>query len=52
MPHFPACRSFIFRRCVYAMQAHLEGRKLAGLREAEDFSVPRNTKEEGLLARG
>ena len=43
MPRGGANQSFIFRRCVYAMQAHLEGRKLAGLREAEDFSVPRNT---------
>ena len=41
MPRGGANQSFIFRRAVYAMQAHLEGRKLAGLREAEDFNVPR-----------
>lgn len=52
MPRGGANQSFIFRRCVYAMQAHLEGRKLAGLREAEDFNVSRITEKEGLPARG
>jgi hypothetical protein len=37
MPRGGANQSFIFRRAVYAMQAHLEGRKIAGLREAEGF---------------
>lgn len=41
MPRGGANQSFIFRRAVYAMQAHLEGRKLAGLRGAEDFNVLR-----------
>lgn len=43
MPRGGANQSFIFRRAVYAMQAHLEGRKIAGLREAEDFNVQHNT---------
>jgi hypothetical protein len=38
MPRGGANQSFIFRRCVFAMQAHLEGRNISGLREAEDFS--------------
>jgi hypothetical protein len=40
MPRGGANQSFIFRRAVFAMQAHLEGRNIAGLREAEDFTVP------------
>jgi hypothetical protein len=43
MPRGGANQSFIFRRAIYAMQAHLKGRKLASLREAEDFNVPRTT---------
>lgn len=39
MPRGGANQSFIFRRAVYAMQAHLEGRTISGLREAEDFTV-------------
>ena len=39
MPRGGANQSFIFRRAVYAMQAHLEGRKISGLREADDFQV-------------
>jgi len=37
MPRGGANQAFIFRRAVYAMQAHLEGRTITGLREAEDF---------------
>lgn len=37
MPRGGANQSFIFRRAVYAMQAHMEGRNISGLREAEDF---------------
>ncbi|MEQ1747803.1 MAG: hypothetical protein ABL974_00160 [Prosthecobacter sp.] len=40
MPRGGANQSFIFRRAVYAMQAHLEGRNISGLREAEDFISP------------
>lgn len=39
MPRGGANQSFIFRRAIYAMQAHLEGRNIGGLREAEDFDV-------------
>lgn len=39
MPRGGANQSFIFRRAVYAMQAHLEGRKVSGLREADSFVV-------------
>ncbi len=39
MPRGGANQSFIFRRAVYAMQAHLEGRKVHGLREADGFVV-------------
>jgi hypothetical protein len=38
-----ANQSYIFRRAVFAMQAHLDGRNISGLREAEDFIVPRTT---------
>jgi hypothetical protein len=38
LPRGGANQSFIFRRAVYAMQAHLEGRDIAGLREAEGFA--------------
>ena len=37
MPRGGANQSFIFKRAVYAMQAHFEGRNITGLREAEDF---------------
>ncbi len=40
MPRGGANQSFIFRRAVYAMQAHLEGRHITGLREAENFHIP------------
>lgn len=43
MPRGGANQSFIFRRAVFAMQAHLEGRMISGLREAEDFTAPRRT---------
>lgn len=43
MPRGGANQTFIFRRAVFAMQAHLEGRNIAGLREAEDFNMPRHT---------
>ena len=39
MPRGGANQSFIFRRAVFAMQAHLDGRNISGLREAEDFTV-------------
>ena len=39
MPRGGANQSFIFRRAVFAMQAHLEGRKISGLREADGFEV-------------
>jgi hypothetical protein len=39
MPRGGANQSFIFRRAVFAMQAHLDGRNISGLREAEDFNV-------------
>jgi hypothetical protein len=45
MPRGGANQSFIFRRAIYAMQAHLEGRNIGGLREAEDFDVTKMTKE-------
>ena len=41
MPRGGANQSYIFRRAVYAMQAHLEGRSINGLRELEDFNVAR-----------
>lgn len=37
MPRGGANQSYVFRRSIYAMQAHLEGRMISGLREAEDF---------------
>lgn len=37
MPRGGANQSFIFRRAVYAMQAHFDGRKVSGLREADGF---------------
>ncbi len=40
MPRGGANQSFIFRRAIYAMQAHLEGRHITGLREAENFHIP------------
>lgn len=40
MPRGGANQSFIFRRAVYAMQAHLEGRNISGLREMDDFMPP------------
>lgn len=40
MPRGGANQNFIFRRAVFAMQAHLEGRNISGLREAEDFNQP------------
>ncbi len=49
MPRGGANQSFIFRRALYAMQAHREGRKISSLREAEGFSDPfpmRNEKRE------
>lgn len=39
MPRGGANQSFVFRRAVFAMQAHLDGRNISGLREAEDFNV-------------
>lgn len=39
MPRGGANQSYIFRRAIYAMQAHLEGRSINGLREAEDFDL-------------
>jgi hypothetical protein len=47
MPRGGANQSFIFRRAVYAMQAHLEGRSIAGLREAEDFTTAAPTRSQG-----
>ncbi len=40
MPRGGANQTFIFHRAIYAMQAHLEGRKISALREAEDFTFP------------
>ncbi|WP_009964176.1 hypothetical protein [Verrucomicrobium spinosum] len=37
MPRGGANQAYIFRRSVYAMQAHLDGRMIGGLREADDF---------------
>lgn len=39
MPRGGANQSYIFCRAVYAMQAHLEGRSIPCLREAEDFTL-------------
>jgi hypothetical protein len=39
MPRGGANQSFIFRRAVFAMQAHLDGRNISGLRELEDFTA-------------
>ena len=39
MPRGGANQSYIFKRAVFAMQAHLEGRMIAGLREADDFVI-------------
>ncbi|WP_395750156.1 hypothetical protein [Prosthecobacter sp.] len=55
LPRGGANQSFIFRRAVFAMQAHLEGRNISGLREAEDFQVkkqPLAANEVRSLARG
>ncbi|WP_009963662.1 hypothetical protein [Verrucomicrobium spinosum] len=40
MPRGGANQSYIFRRSIYAMQAHLEGRMIGGLREADNFASP------------
>lgn len=40
MPRGGANQSYVFRRSIFAMQAHLEGRMIAGLREAQDFDLP------------
>jgi len=45
MPRGGANQTYIFRRSVYAMQAHWEGRMISGLREAEDFVIPRSTSQ-------
>jgi hypothetical protein len=44
MPRGGANQSYIFRRAVFAMQAHFEGRMISGLREADDFVIPKNVK--------
>lgn len=50
MPRGGANQSFIFRRAVFAMQAHLEGRSITALRDAEDFSVLKAREQEsGML---
>lgn len=50
MPRGGANQSFIFRRAVFAMQAHMEGRSIIALRDAEDFSVPKAREQEpGML---
>ena len=49
MPRGGANQSFIFRRAIYAMQAHLEGRNIPGLREAEDLHAPRSADRAGRL---
>jgi hypothetical protein len=46
MPRGGANQSFIFRRAMYAMRAHLEGRSIAGLREADDFGLPSTKSNE------
>ncbi len=38
MPRGGANQSYIFRRSIFAMQAHLDGRMISGLRELLDFS--------------
>ncbi len=45
MPRGGANQSFIFCRAVYAMQAHLEGRGISALREAESFTTPTQSLE-------
>ncbi len=45
MPRGGANQSYVFRRSVYAMQAHLEGRNIPGLREADDFVVPNTMRD-------
>jgi hypothetical protein len=37
MPRGGANQSYVFRRSVFAMQAHLEGRMISGLREQDEF---------------
>lgn len=53
MPRGGANQAYIFRRSVYAMQAHLDGRMIGGLREADDFdqarAVPRLRRRQGLM---
>jgi hypothetical protein len=39
MPRGGANQSFIFKRAIYAMQSHFDGRNITGLREAEDFII-------------
>ncbi len=39
MPRGGANQSYVFRRSIFAMQAHLEGRLISGLREMQDFEV-------------
>ena len=45
MPRGGANQSFIFRRAVFAMQAHLDGRKISALREADGFVVMPKARE-------
>lgn len=45
MPRGGANQSFIFRRAVFAMQAHLEGRKIPALRESLGFVVSPKARE-------
>lgn len=45
MPRGGANQSYIFRRSIFAMQAHFEGRNIAGLREQEDFIPPRTNRQ-------
>jgi hypothetical protein len=39
MPRGGANQSYVFRRSIYAMQAHLMGRNITALREAENFEL-------------
>ncbi|WP_051946745.1 hypothetical protein [Verrucomicrobium sp. BvORR106] len=51
MPRGGANQAYIFRRSVYAMQAHMDGKMIGGLREADDFeqatAVPRLRRRQG-----
>ncbi|MEZ0386407.1 MAG: hypothetical protein ACAI34_05040 [Verrucomicrobium sp.] len=51
MPRGGANQSYIFRRSVYAMQAHLEGKLIGGLREADDFNPVPGVREVVRLVR-